>query len=119
MSEEFLDMGRQALAAQPFSAWLGLRLDAFAPGQVTLALPLTSQHTQQDGWVHDGVLSAVAATALLLAGGAALDTPVVLAEYKINFLMPARGMELQAQARATGPRPRSRQALGRCEVWAR
>src|SRR6476661_7179479 len=44
MSDEFLTMGRAVLAAQTFSALLGLRMDAFTPGLVTLALPLQPAH---------------------------------------------------------------------------
>src|SRR5690349_12003147 len=89
--DNFLELGRQVVAAQPFSVLLGTHLEAFAPGQVTMALMLQPQHTQQDGRVHDGVISYLAANALIFAGGSALGMPVVVAEYKVNYVRPAQG----------------------------
>jgi uncharacterized protein (TIGR00369 family) len=114
MGDEFLALGRQVLAAQPFSALLGTRLEAFVPGQVTMALTLQPQHTQQDGWVHGGVLGYLAENALLFAGGSALGMPVVIAEYKINHVRPAQGAELVARASAVATA--GQQAVGRCDI---
>ena len=112
--DNFLELGRQVIAAQPFSVLLGARLEAFAPGEVTMALTLQAQHTQQDGVAHDGVIGYLAATALIFAGGSALGTPVTVAEYKINFLRPAESGELVARAKAVGTA--GQQAVCRCEI---
>jgi uncharacterized protein (TIGR00369 family) len=104
------------VAAQPFSVLLGARLDAFAPGQVTMAIPLQPRHTQQTGAVHDGVIGYLAANAMIFAGGSALGMPVVVAGYTINYVRPAQGAELVARANAVATA--GRQAVCRCEIWA-
>jgi uncharacterized protein (TIGR00369 family) len=114
MADEFLALGQQLIAAQPFSRGLGLRLVAFQPGAVTLALTIEARHTQQEGWVHEGVISALANSALIFAGGSALGMPVVTAEFTINYVRPAQGAELVARAEAAATA--GQQAVCRCEV---
>jgi uncharacterized protein (TIGR00369 family) len=114
MDDTFLALGQQLIAAQPFSGLLGLRLTAFQPGTVTLALTVEARHTQQEGWVHEGVISVLANSALIFAGGSALGMPVVTAEYTINYVRPAQGTELVARATATATA--GQQAVCRAEV---
>ena len=116
MGDELLAMGRQLIAAQPFSMLLGTRLEAFVPGQVTMALTLQPQHTQQDGLVHEGVISVLANMVLIFAGGSALGMPVVTADDKINYVRPAQGTELVARASAVATA--GQQAVCRSEVAA-
>lgn len=113
--EAFLAMGRQVLAAQPFSILLGAVLEAFEPGRCTLALPMRRELQQQHGFAHGGVLSYLADNALTYAGGSALGRPVVTSELKINYLRPAVGERLLARAEAVHA-GRS-QAVCRCEVF--
>ncbi|NMM79647.1 phenylacetic acid degradation protein [Acidovorax sp. SRB_14] len=108
-------MGREVLAAQPFSVLIGAELHALAPGRCELHLPLTAQLRQQDGFAHGGVLSYMADNALTYAGGTALRVPVVTSEFKINYLRPAVGERLIARAEAVH-QSRS-QAVCRCDVF--
>ncbi len=114
MEDDFLTLGRQLIAAQPFSVLLGTRLEAFVPGQVTMALTLGPQHTEQEDLVHEGVISVLANMALIFAGGSALGMPVVTADYKINYVRPAQGAELVARASAVATA--GQQAVCRGEV---
>lgn len=114
--EEFRALGQQLLDAQPFSVLLGGRVVAFTPGQVTMALTITPQHTQQDGVVHNGIIGYLAESGLIFAGGSALGTPVHTAGYMINYVQPAQGAELQARAQAVATA--GRRAVCRCKVWA-
>jgi uncharacterized protein (TIGR00369 family) len=113
--ETFLAMGRQVLAAQPFSALIGAELHALSPGRCELHVPVTPQLRQQHGFVHGGVLSYAADNALTYAGGTALKVPVVTSEFKINYLRPAVGERLVARAHALHA-GRS-QAVCRCDVF--
>ncbi|HMA33917.1 MAG TPA: PaaI family thioesterase [Chloroflexia bacterium] len=113
---EFLALGRQVLATQPFSVLLGARLEAFQPGRVTLALTLKPEHMQQHGMAHGGVVSYLADNALTFAGGSALGVEVITAEFKINYARPARGSALIARASVVATS--GRQAVCRCDVWA-
>ena len=97
--EVFLAMGREVLASQPFSQLIGAELVALSPGRCELHVPITEAVKQQHGFVHGGVLSYAADNALTYAGGSALGLPVVTAEFKINYVRPAIGERLVAEAR--------------------
>jgi uncharacterized protein (TIGR00369 family) len=111
-----LAMGREVLSRQPFSRLLGAELVALAPGSCELAVKLSAELKQQDGFAHGGVVSYLADNALTYAGGTAMKVPVVTSEYKINYVRPAIGDRLVARARATHV-SRS-QAVCQCEVYA-
>ena len=114
--DELLEMGRQVLAAQPFSVFLGAEVTGFREGYAELAVPLRPEFTQHHGTAHGGVISYLADNALTFAGGSVLGTKVVTVEYKINYLRPGRGERLVA--RATVLSSGTRQAVCRCDVWA-
>jgi len=113
---EFLAMGRQALASQPFSVLIGAELHALSPGHAELQLPVTDQVKQQHGFAHGGVVSYLADNALTFAGGTAMQVPVVTAEFKINYVRPAVGERLIARARAV--HVGKTQAVCTCDVFA-
>ena len=113
--EEFLAMGRQVLATQPFSALIGAEMHALSPGLVDMQLPVTDKVRQQDGFVHGGVVSYLADNALTFAGGTAMQVPVVTSEYKINYIRPAIGERLVARARAV--HVGKSQSVCTCEIF--
>ena len=115
MPNDMLMQGQQILALQPFSAMLNAQLDVFAPGHAELSLPVVPGLLQQHGFVHGGVLSYLADNALTFAGGSVLGDSVT-AEYKINYLRPAKDAErLLAVATVVGSG--KTQAVCRCEVF--
>jgi uncharacterized protein (TIGR00369 family) len=114
--ERFLAMGREVIAAQPFSVLIGAEMHALAPGLVDLQLPVTDKVLQQDGFVHGGAVSYLADNALTFAGGTAMRVPVVTAEFKINYVRPAIGERLIARAKAV--HVGQSQAVCTCEVFA-
>lgn len=108
----------ESFARQDFMTSLGARLEAVSPGQVSIGLDVRVGLLQQHGFVHAGVVSAIADSA---AGYAALSllpagTDVLTAEFKINLLSPARGSHLVARARVL----RSGRSLtvAACDVFA-
>lgn len=113
--EAFLAMGREVLAAQPFSRLIGAELATFSKGRCELHVPVSDSVKQQHGFVHGGVVSYAADNALTYAGGSALGMLVVTAEFKINYLRPAIGDRLIARAEAvhTG----KTQSVCRCDVF--
>lgn len=114
--DEWLALGKEILASQPFSVLLGAELVALSPGQAELTIPITPQLNQQNGFVHGGVISYAADNALTFAGGSVLGTAVVTSEYKINYLKPAIGTRLIA--RATVIHASKTQAVCQCEIFA-
>jgi uncharacterized protein (TIGR00369 family) len=113
--DDLLQLGKQALASQPFSVLVGAELTGFSPGWAELTVPITPQLKQQHGFVHGGVISYVADNALTFAGGSILGPTVVTSEYKINYLRPAIGTVLIA--RATVIYSSKTQAVCRCDVF--
>lgn len=92
---------RESFATQAFMATLGARLERVALGEVAIALPFRSDLTQQNGYLHAGVVTSVVDTA---CGYAALSVMapganVLAVEFKVNLLAPARGAEFLAVGR--------------------
>lgn len=110
-----LAMGREVLAAQPFSNLIGAELIALVPGRCELHVPVSDRVLQQYGFVHGGVVSYAADNALTYAGGTALRGPVVTSEFKINYVRPAVGDRLIARAHAV--HHGKSQAVCRCDVF--
>jgi uncharacterized protein (TIGR00369 family) len=92
---------REGLARQSLMSSIGARLERVAPGEVDLALDSRADLLQQNGFVHAGVLTAIADSA---CGGAALtlmppDSDVLSIEFKVNLLAPAAAPHFVARAR--------------------
>lgn len=80
---------------------LGARLVHVAPGEVDLAFDSRPDLLQQNGFLHAGVLSAVADSANGYAAFtlAPAGTDVLAVEFKINLLAPARAPSFVARGR--------------------
>lgn len=83
----------------------GVEMASVEPGAVILEFPYRSNLTQQHGFVHAGVVSAVADSA---CGYAALtlmpaDAAVLSVEFKVNLLAPASGDRFRATAHVIRP----------------
>jgi len=113
--DEMLVIGRQVLAAQPFSVHIGAHLTEFSAGKAELQIPVRHEHKQQHGFVHGGVISYAADNALTYAGGSVLGPAVVTSEFKINYMRPAIGDSIIA--RATVIYEGKTQAVCRCDVY--
>jgi uncharacterized protein (TIGR00369 family) len=108
----------ESFARQDFMQTLGAELLAVSPGAVAIGLVIRPGLLQQHGFVHAGVVSAIADTA---AGYAALSlqpegTDVLTAEFKINLMAPARGERLVARARVV--RSGRRLTVSACDIFA-
>ena len=80
-------------------ATLGAVLADVAAGRVTISLPIEPRLSQQDGFLHAGVVVAAIDSA---CGYAALtlmpaDAEVLTVELKVNLLAPAGGQRLVAE----------------------
>jgi uncharacterized protein (TIGR00369 family) len=114
--DEMLMMGRQVLAAQPFSVLIGAELTGFAVGSAEIKVPVKHELKQQHGFLHGGVVSYAADNALTYVGGSVLGPGVVTSEFKINYVRPAMGDYIIA--RATAVYVGKTQAVCRCDVYA-
>lgn len=80
---------------------IGARLERIAPGEVAIALPFRADLTQQNGFLHAGVVTAVVDSACGYAALSVMDpgADVLSVEFKVNLLAPARGAEFRALGR--------------------
>lgn len=80
---------------------LGIRLETVAPGTVTLGFDMAPGLSQQQGFVHGGVLTAALDSACGYAGLSLSPAgwDVLTIEFKVNFLSPARADRFSAQGR--------------------
>jgi uncharacterized protein (TIGR00369 family) len=89
---------RASFARQGAMATIGAELAEVAAGRVTIALPIEQRLSQQDGYLHAGIVIAALDSA---CGYAALtlmpdDAEVLTVELKVNLLAPAGGESLVA-----------------------
>jgi uncharacterized protein (TIGR00369 family) len=90
---------RASFARQGAMTTLGAELVDVAAGRVAITLPVEPRLSQQDGFLHAGVVTAALDSA---CGYAALtlmpdDTEVLTVELKVNLLAPANGEKLVAE----------------------
>lgn len=109
-----LEQAEKVLASQPFSVLMGARLTAFRDGGATLELDIRDDLRQQNGYLHGGVLAYAADNAITFAGGTALGPVVLTGGFTINYLRPADGLVLRAEAEVA--HSGRRQAACTCEL---
>ena len=83
---------------QAFMRTVGARLVSVEPGHVVIEWPFSRNLTQQHGFLHAGVVAAVADSA---CGYAALSlmpqgVAVLSVEFKVNLMKPAAGEHFRA-----------------------
>lgn len=92
---------RASFAAQRVMRTIGASLARLAPGEVDIDLQIADELTQQNGFVHAGIVATIADSA---CGYAALSLmapgkDVVSVEFKLNLLSPSVGDRLVARGR--------------------
>lgn len=95
---DFASRIQASFARQSFMKTVGAQLTSVEPGQVTIEWPYSPSLTQQHGFLHAGVVAAVADSA---CGYAALtlmpaDAGVLSVEFKVNLMKPAAGDHFRA-----------------------
>ncbi len=109
---------RESFARQTFMHTIGARISSLAPGRCEVELPFRADLCQQHGYLHGGVVTAIAANA---AGYAAFslmpaNSSVLGVEYKINLLDAAKGQRFVARGRVI--RPGRTLSVVECDVEA-
>ena len=79
---------------------IGAKLGTVEPGVVDITVPFREDLTQQDGYIHAGIVTTIldsacgyAAYTLMPAGSSVLSV-----EFKVNLLAPAKGATITARA---------------------
>jgi uncharacterized protein (TIGR00369 family) len=96
---------RASFTRQRVMATLGAAMTRVAPGTVEIQLPFRPDLTQQNGFLHAGIVTTIldsacgyAAYSLMPAG-----VNVLTVEYKVNLLAPAAGALFAARGRVLRP----------------
>ncbi len=98
---QFASRVHESFEQQKVMHLIGARLGRVEPGLVEILLPFRDDLTQQNGFLHAGIITTIidsacgyAAHTLMPAG-----TDVLSVEFKVNMLRPARGDRFIADAR--------------------
>lgn len=96
---------RQSFGQQQAMALLGAQMTDVQPGMTEIVLPFRAALTQQHGFVHAGIITAIVDSA---CGFAALSlmppgAGVLTIEFKVNLLNPAAGERFVARGRVVKP----------------
>lgn len=91
--------------AQPAMRTLGISIVDLAPGRVELAMPYASTFTQQNGFVHAGIITAGLDNACGVAAFTLMprEADILTVEFKTTLLAPARGERFVFRAEVVKP----------------
>ena len=91
--------------SQPAMQSLGISIARLEPGEVDLAMPYSAAWTQQNGFIHAGVITAALDTACGIAAFTLMpaNSDVLTVEFKTNLLAPASGDRFVFRARVVKP----------------
>ena len=101
LDPQFETRVRLSFGEQRAMATIGASLGRVEPGIVDIVLPFRDELTQQDGFLHAGVVAAVADSACGYAAHSLMPAGarVLSIEFKLNLLAPAVGERIEARAR--------------------
>ncbi|HEY0082380.1 MAG TPA: PaaI family thioesterase [Pyrinomonadaceae bacterium] len=97
---------------------IGADLRRIEPGAVSIALPYRADLTQQNGYIHAGIITAIADSACGYAASTLMPagSEVLSVEFKVNLLRPAAGEEFVAEAQVI--KAGRTLTVTRCDVYA-
>ena len=84
---------------------LGISITRLDPGEVDLSMPYSSDFTQQNDFVHAGIITAALDTACGIAAFTLMPagSDVLTVEFKTNLLAPAKGERFAFRAHVIKP----------------
>lgn len=96
---------KASFAKQAVMTTIGAELVSVAPGAVQIFLPYRSDLTQQNGYLHAGIVTTIADSACGYAAYTLMppNSAVLSVEFKVNLLRPAQGDEFLATAEVLKP----------------
>lgn len=98
---DFAQRVRVSFGEQRVMAAIGATLGDVEAGAVDVVLPFRDDLTQQDGFIHAGIVAAIADSACGYAAYSLMPSSarVLSIEFKLNLLAPAVGERMIARAR--------------------
>ena len=84
---------RASFERQQVMQLLNARLGDVLPGEVHIELPFNPKITQQNGYIHAGIITTIVDSACGYAAYSLMppDNSVLSVEFKMNFIHPAKG----------------------------
>jgi len=102
---DFRAVATDTFARQQAMRTLGISIARLEPGEVDLSMAYSAAFTQQNGFVHAGIITAgldsacgIAAFTLMPAG-----SDILTVEFKTNLLAPAKGQRFAFRAVVVKP----------------
>ena len=102
---DYLKVATATFERQKAMRALGISIARLEPGEVDLSMPYSADFTQQNGFVHAGIITAgldsacgIAAFTLMPQG-----SDVLTVEFKTNLLAPAKGERFAFRAHVVKP----------------
>jgi uncharacterized protein (TIGR00369 family) len=92
---------RTSFARQGLINTLDGKIAFISPGELHIEAPFDERFTQQDGFLHAGIVTTLMDSACGYAAYTLMpaDSRVLSVEFKVNFLNPARGERFRAEGR--------------------
>jgi len=96
----FADEVAASFAQQTIMKLIGASLTLIEPGVVEIILPFRQDLTQQNGYLHAGIVTTIADSACGYAAFTLMPegSGVLSVEFKVNLLRPAKGENFLARA---------------------
>jgi uncharacterized protein (TIGR00369 family) len=90
---DYLKVATATFDRQQAMRTLGISIVRIEPGEVELSMPYAPGWTQQNGFVHAGIITAALDTACGIAAFTLMPSgaDVLTVEFKTNLLAPAKG----------------------------
>ncbi len=98
---DFIEKVYKSFSKQAVMRLIGAELTKVEPGKVDIKLPFRSDLTQQNGFIHAGIITTIADSACGYAAFSLMpqDSSVLSVEFKVNLLSPAVGDFFKAEGR--------------------
>jgi uncharacterized protein (TIGR00369 family) len=97
---------RESFAKQSVIRLIGAEITSVEPGIVEITLPFREDLTQQDGFIHAGILTTVLDSACGYAAYSLMPegSSVLSVEFKVNLLAPAKAdiIKVRAEVKRAG-----------------
>jgi uncharacterized protein (TIGR00369 family) len=102
---DFRNIANATFEAQQAMRTLGITIVRLEPGEVDLAMPYSRKLTQQNGFVHAGIITAGLDTACGIAAFTLMPAgcDILTVEFKTNLLSPAKGERFAFRAHVVKP----------------
>ena len=90
-----------SFSRQSVMKMLSAKLMIHEPGAISISFPFQAEYTQQNGYIHAGIVTTILDSACGYAAFTLMppNLDVLTVEFKVNLLRPAKGEEFTAKGK--------------------